>query len=360
MASSTPNRVQAADLAKTLGLHASTISRALRGRPGVSEPVRQRVLAEAERQGYRPDPFLSALARYRFRDAAPMFAGALAWVTNFPERTGWRARDYIMRYHAGAKAATAQRGFSLEEFWLAEPGVTPRRASQILESRGVAGLLLAPQPGPGMSLDLDWRKFSAVTLGYSLAAPHLHVTTNHQHRTTLTALRELARLGYRRIGFVADSRTLRRAEHMFDAAYRVYEHVLAPRERIPLLVFDSGAGREAQRRVFARWLARHKPDAVLSGAALLGGWLRELGCDFPREIGYARLSRDEGPEIACIDQCDDVIGARAAELLMSNVIAGERGVPSLPSLLLVDGRWQPAGSVRKVGPPADDILERLQ
>src|SRR5690625_7789488 len=40
------------DLASTLGLSANTVSRALRGKDGVGESTRQRVLDEAARVGY--------------------------------------------------------------------------------------------------------------------------------------------------------------------------------------------------------------------------------------------------------------------------------------------------------------------
>lgn len=53
------------ELATSLGLSQTTVSRALNGYPEVSEPTRQRVLAAAERTGYRPNVRAKALATGR-------------------------------------------------------------------------------------------------------------------------------------------------------------------------------------------------------------------------------------------------------------------------------------------------------
>ncbi len=50
------------DVAQRLGVSISTVSRALRGQPGVSETMRQRVLAEAEAMSYVVSPAASSLS----------------------------------------------------------------------------------------------------------------------------------------------------------------------------------------------------------------------------------------------------------------------------------------------------------
>ena len=49
------------DIAKILGVNVSTISRALKGLPGVSQELRQKVLELADENGYRPNPFAMSL-----------------------------------------------------------------------------------------------------------------------------------------------------------------------------------------------------------------------------------------------------------------------------------------------------------
>jgi len=49
------------DIARMLGINVSTVSRALKGVPGVCTELREKVLALAEEHGYRPNPFAMSL-----------------------------------------------------------------------------------------------------------------------------------------------------------------------------------------------------------------------------------------------------------------------------------------------------------
>lgn len=49
------------DIAKMLNINVSTVSRALKGLPGVSPALRQDIMRLAERKGYRPNPFAMSL-----------------------------------------------------------------------------------------------------------------------------------------------------------------------------------------------------------------------------------------------------------------------------------------------------------
>lgn len=49
------------DIAQSLGVNVSTVSRALKGLPGVSPELRQKVMALAHDEGYRPNPFAMSL-----------------------------------------------------------------------------------------------------------------------------------------------------------------------------------------------------------------------------------------------------------------------------------------------------------
>ena len=53
------------DMAKTLALSVSTVSRALSGHPHINEQTRQRVLALAEQLGFQPNPLAAALLKGR-------------------------------------------------------------------------------------------------------------------------------------------------------------------------------------------------------------------------------------------------------------------------------------------------------
>ena len=49
------------DIAQMLGINVSTVSRALKGLPGVSQDLRRKIEQIAESHSYRPNPFAMSL-----------------------------------------------------------------------------------------------------------------------------------------------------------------------------------------------------------------------------------------------------------------------------------------------------------
>lgn len=97
-----PRRVTAADVARSLGLSRATVGFVLNDTPGqtISEATKQRVLAEAQRLGYRPHTAARALASGRSRIV-------LLVLPDWPI-------DHAMRAHLDEAAATLDRsGYAL-------------------------------------------------------------------------------------------------------------------------------------------------------------------------------------------------------------------------------------------------------
>jgi len=170
-------RVTQQDIAARAGVHVTTVSLALRNHRSLPPVTRDKIQRLAKEMGYSPDPALSALMAYRRgaklirRNAASRAAkyyGTVAWVTNYPTRDGWSAGSgtCFALYRDSAAERLAQHGYRLEDFWLREQGLTAKRASQILFSRGIRGLLICPLPTDRGHLSLEWKKFSAVSFGY--------------------------------------------------------------------------------------------------------------------------------------------------------------------------------------------------
>jgi LacI family transcriptional regulator len=337
-------RVTLRDIARRAGCHFSTVSLALRNRPGLPAATCARVRRVAEEMGYRPDPLLAALAVYR-RNPAGKYRATLAWVTNFPTRAGWREEEIYREYFQGAREQAQALGFRLQEFWRREPGLTAERASRILAARGIEGLVIAPQPTPAETVTLEWERFSAVTIGYSVVAPALHMVGPNQYRCIKLAVEQLAARGYRRIGLVMRRASDQRVDHNWLAGYLVGQQGLARRDRLSPLFLPEW--REAE---FAAWLARRRPDAIVSKCAEVGPALKKLGVRVPRELGLAMLTQVKpGRGLAGVNESPLDVGAAAVDYVAGMLQRNERGVPAVPRRVLIEGRWIDGATVRAAG-----------
>ncbi|MBF6192756.1 LacI family DNA-binding transcriptional regulator [Nocardia sp. NPDC004085] len=110
----TGQRVTAADVARSLGLSRATVGFVLNNTPGQTIPdkTRQRVLAEAERLGYRPNPAAQALRRGSTRlvmmllPAWPMEAGWAEFLDDVSfrlDQAGYTLVTYTRRIDDRAK-----------------------------------------------------------------------------------------------------------------------------------------------------------------------------------------------------------------------------------------------------------------
>ncbi|MET0263762.1 MAG: LacI family DNA-binding transcriptional regulator [Rariglobus sp.] len=357
-----PARITLKQVAAEAGVHVSTAWRALKNDTYVDPAKRAHIRSISTRLGYVPDPMLTALSHYRRKQHTPAYRSTFAWVHTFAEKHGWQHADHIKSYHEGATTFAASMGYKLEEFWLTEPGLSPKRAREVLLARNIRGLIFAPQPDAKMQIKLPVEAFAGVALGYSIESPRLHVVANHQHSSTLTCLRELCRNGHSRIGMVSASETLRRAEHNFETPYCLFKDAQPDELKIPLFTIegrDEPANVNAWRERFIAWVKKYRPTAIVSTVSEVKTWLEGAGYEIPDDISIVTLSRVFDPEWSGIDQQEKEIGARAVELLISLFQSGERGVPATPLRMLVEGRWIEADTVKKIGPPVESLLKRL-
>lgn len=328
-------RVLIEDVARRAGVHASTVSRALRDDPRIRPEVRRRLREIAGEMGYAPDPHLRALAKYRAKGRPADYRGVLGWLTNFPTRDGWRRREKI-GYFAGASRRAKELGYDLEVFWLREAGIDGGRLRRILLARGIRGVLLPPQPSAGTRLDLGLDGLSAVSFGHTLEAPRLHVVHHHHYRSMRLLLSELQKLGYRRPGLALMAAVSRSVEGAWAAAYRDFTDGAAP---APLIEEALSGDR------LLDWARRERPDVVISDEGRALGWLRRGGVRVPEDCGFALTARHPGhPRCAGIDENSEVVGATAVEQLTSLVERGETGAPAHPIDVLIEGAFQTPGN----------------
>lgn len=323
-------------IADEVGVSVMTVSRALRKAPKVSPKLSAAILRKAEELGYRPNPLVSALmASRRSRKSAPSGL-KIAFVTNHPTFDGWRKLRILREYFEGAARTADQYGYQLEEFWLAEKGMTSARMSQLLWTRNIPGLIMAPLPLSQGSIQLRWENFAAVALGYSIADPQLDRSCHHHFRAMLQLMTRLHALGYRRPGFVMPADIDERVLHAWYGGFLVQQQFLRVQKVVPFL--PARADWTAER--FGTWLNRNRPDVVIAEGEETLGWLRKSNHRVPEEIGFADVDcASSKSNTTGIFANGHGIGVAAAELLLAKLNRNERGLPAQPRTILIEGAW---------------------
>jgi LacI family transcriptional regulator len=333
------------EIAVAAGVSVMTVSLVLREQGRVSAAMRKKIKRTADRLGYRPDPALSALMTYRHERQTVRDYQTLAFVTNFSTNLGWKEEVYTRLYYQGAVDRAEKLGYHVEPFWMSQPGMTPERAAQILEARGIKGLLVAPVLVPVARLALAWDRFCAVSLCRNLASPDINVVDHNHHQSMTLAWRELRRRGYRRVGYAIK-------EYSEEIAGRLWLGTLlmeqqrgsAGEKAIPPLV-----AREWNRKSFAAWLAKHRPDVVISPDIAVHRWLGELGRKLPQDIGFVWLEAVPEEGITGVCQHFENVGIASVDLLHLELIRSAYGIPSVRQTIGIDGNWFEGRTLR---PPA--------
>ena len=324
------------DIAERAGVHTSTVSRALRNDPRITETQRAKIQRAAKELGYRSNPLIAALMTARRSRRGQTYKATLGFLKKHPvERAAWFTRHYGQLI-AGARARAFAQGYHLEEFNLEDPELTPRRITEILQHRGVQGLLVAPLHSVQDSIDLDWSQFCTVAVGYSLnQVPVSRVAHNHFSGFIL-AVKECRSRGYRRLGLVLQERVAEKVGKRWVGAALLDQAAQPAPDRVPPLVLDRW--NEAE---FTAWFHTHKPEIILGvNLAEVPHWLTRLGKRVPQDVGVVSLDRRSGDRgIAGIDQDYSHLGGNAVDLLIGMLQRNERGLPEKPSVVLSDGTW---------------------
>lgn len=344
-------RVTLADIAARAKVHVTTVSLALRNHPRLPERTRERIQALAKKLGYTPDPFLRALVAYRsktLRRDPPQ----LAYVTNWTTRWGWKNVTAHPEFYLGAEEKSRELGYSMDHFWMGEPGLTHDRLSSILFARGINGLIIASHTRKvDVALHFDWSRFSAVKIDYLPHQPELHNVTNDQCKIIRLAVQHVMAAGYRRIGFVMHRGWDHSADHFWSAGFLCAQQNLRPRDRIPMLLFpdaepveawisESNTEIVASTSAFAQWYERFRPEVIISKASFIQPAMEKLGLRIPQDVAFADVFLDQPDgSTAGVRQNYRAVGQLAVEILVGQLQHNKYGIPDIPTTTFVQGTW---------------------
>ena len=347
-----PSRVTLREIAQQSGVTRMAVSLALRNKRGVSDATRKHVLKVAKQLGYQPDPEVAKLMS-RIRVNAPGEARAcLALLVTGNSAQDWKKWTTERKYVEGAQQRAKEYGYRVEEFWLNEPNITPARLSSIIWNRGIEGVIIAPlqgkiSAGTNRRVELDFNLFSVVEISETVEWPDVNRSIHDQYTGMLKCLEELSSLNYRTIGLVLQQELDLRVNGKWTAAFLRHRNQTGAKHMPPPLILPT-----ASQADFNRWYDRYHPDAIVSVDRFGLRFIETRGRRIPDDVGYATLDLDgeaaSHPGLSGIDQNSHMVGAAAVDLLVTAIQRGQRGIPSQPMRIEIEGTWKTGKSTRRL------------
>lgn len=321
-----PRRVGMSAIARHLGVSVMTVSYALRDHAKIPATTRRKVKQAAARLGYVPNPEISRLM-HLLRDGRPSVQRCNIGVLNFTDRSAAQETTYRREFMAGAQRRAEQLGCVIDDVKLAIGQMSAKRTGQILQARGIRGVLVPPLQFPlDCSRLLDWSKFAVVAATYSAEGLLADRVVPHHFANCRLLFQKLIATGFRKIGVVVGDDLRPRFNDCHRATYamlRAQGH-LRP---VPWLVDPSPAQ-------FARWQRRYQPDVIVADSSMV------LALRLGGDSRLVQFDVTEGEGRVGINQLPGEIGRSAVELLVGKITRGEFGLPRHPLVTMVEGVWR--------------------
>ena len=332
-------------LAQMAGVSKTTVSLCLRNHPRIRPEVRQRIQRLAAEAGYRPNALVANLLAQLRSSRTSSYQSTLGLLCVAKDPSELETVPTFRSWIAGCRARATEQGYGFDPLWIYEPGISPARLVTILDARNIRGLAVAGfYEGEAIPHEFDpiWHRSAAVAIGTRPVWPVIHFVSNDQYVTVFRAVREVALLGYRRLGLCLGSHIDDIVENKFTAGFGAALKRLALEPEVP--VFDLQPG---TRKSFAVWLERHKPEAILTIHAEVREWVTSLGLTIPGDIGLVQLDRSsETSDWAGMQQNSELIGRSAIDMVIGQIHRNESGLPPVQKSMLINSTWIPGATVR--------------
>jgi len=339
------------ELAQLAGVSQATVSLALRNHPRISATTKARITSLVEKHKYVVDGRVAELMRTIRTHSTDQLTSCLGLISFYPEEHPWlslKRRPHLARLHRSMVKRAGELGYRVEPFWVKNPEMKLKRLSQILEARGVRGLLSLGAPDLEEEIPPELQPYLIVTQGTSIAT-HLHRILGHWvHDTTLLLTTAKAR-GYRRPGLILQQHQDGRNAHIIAAMYLYFSRYDFDCLDIPILY----AGSSVDQETLGQWYGQHRPDVIIyydheNHFRSIETFLKKRKLSIPRDIGLAVLDATVHIEgITGVHQNIEQMGISAVDMLISRLQQGETGLPKVAKVESVEGTWIEGDTLRR-------------
>jgi LacI family transcriptional regulator len=330
------------DIARRAGVSKMTVSLALRGHPHAAAETRKRLRRLADDMGYRPNPLIVANMAQLRAGRPSAYAGTLAFVGcgESPERTSGNTQGRRIFVGAGRRAEAL--GYRIEWFGLDDAAPDGRRLSEILQARGVPGVVLGANRMLPPSAHLEWSQFAIAAIGRTDVGHELHRTVGDYYRAVREACQRCRTRGYRRIGLAISREHDIAHQSLHRSALLGCQAEWPRRQHVPVLIAEQWAAEP-----FLAWVERHRPEVVIASYDDPVRWLAEAGYKIPEDIGLIRPHvNDRSIGVGGFLFDDSELGSAAVDLVVEQLNHNERGLPDTVKRVLLTGRWFEGRSLR--------------
>ena len=332
-------------IAREAGVGKATVSLALRNDPRLKPETRRRIQGIASRMGYRANAVVSNLMAQLRASRNPKYQSTIGILNASHSRDGLQENNTFRTWISGLRGHCSELGYGTDDFWLHDPGVSPERLRQILKARNIRGVVIAGvlehrQLPP--EFDVLWQDLACSVVGIRPERPALHFACNDQFSTAMHTAWELESLGYTRPALVIAPSIEENIDHRFSAGFFAGKSLEKLKSCIPTFDFHPGAT-----TAFEKWIGKFLPDVIVCTHPEIPGWLAKLGLRCPQDIGLAHL--DLTPELegwSGMNQNNDVVGAFAADLVISQLHRNEAGIPDRPKCMMTESQWVRGSTLR--------------
>lgn len=335
-------KVSIKDVAATVGVSSATVSLALRRDPRIAEATAEKVRQAAEELGYVPDPHLSQLMGYLQKGKAHGEGSVIAVLTDFSEAEV-REHAYLSRILEGIEERCGHLGYGAS-FFATSKAMSLKRIHQIIEARGIHGLVVMPFRERLYSLDgFDFSRLAAVAVGYGLQSPPLHRAASQQTHAAMRVTEAVLERGYRRIGMVISREIDVRTQHRYLAGFlgRTASALHGETgEPVPPLLCE-----ELEPGELKAWIRQYRVEAIVSSIREMPDMLDRIRIRPGKNIGLAMIDYPGGQSLARMEVPHRSLGKAAVNLVHGMLAIHEQGLPEEASVLAVPGTWRDGPSL---------------
>ncbi len=334
-------------LAALAGISATAVSLALRNSSEISLATRRKVKRLAKQIGYQPNAKLAEMMACLRRTRSPELQACLGVISFYDHIDPWKKTLNHTRIYEGMLRRSGRIGYRLEPLWLRAPGMTYQRFRNILDARGIKGLLCFGSPNLDEVFPTELDHYAVVTQGISIKTP-LHRIIGNVFDPTWRVLRRLHAQGYQRIGLVIGNYEGPRNSHAYLCAYLGWSQVELRRSTgVPILHLV-----DVEEKLLVTWIRRYKPDVMIfahdyTSLPVLTQVLQKNHICVPADLGVVAISQIlDHTDFSGYHANPVLVGEWAVELLVGRIMNADFCLPTHPRIEMVDMEWVDGKSLR--------------